>query len=208
MFRTIYEKNRWGEEESRSGEGSSLAATANLRLELPGIIRRLAIGSILDAPCGDFHWMATMGIQDLVDCYHGVDIVPELIAVNQQKWQSDRVTFEVADIVRKQPRRADLILCRHLLIHLPIRDCLQVLRNFAASGSRYLLITDQPEIEENVEILWTGSFRPLNLSLPPFSLPQARLTVADVEDTSILALYEISAIAESLGSRAKSAEAS
>jgi len=78
----------------------------------------------------------------------------------------------------------------------------------AARTNRLVTTTDQPQIEENLEILWTGSFRPLNLSLPPFSFPQPRLTVADVEDTSVLALYEISAIAESLGSRAKSAEAS
>ena len=198
VFRSIYERNKWGNAESRSGHGSSLAATERLRAELPRLLKRFGIRSILDAPCGDFHWMARSRVHHLVDRYHGLDIVPNLIEANRRRWPSERVTFEVADLVKHQLPPADLILCRHLLIHLPMDDCQRVLWNFRASGSRYLLITDQPHIRENVEILWTGSFRPLNLSLPPFSLPRPLVTLDDkqeAEDATVLSLYDLGTIA-------------
>jgi SAM-dependent methyltransferase len=202
VFRTIYKRNKWGSHESRSGSGSTLSATANLRVQLPRLIEGYGVRSMLDAPCGDFHWMNQLGVEDLVDRYCGFDIVPELIAANRRTWGSDRVRFKVADLVKVRVPAVDLILCRHLLIHLPLEDALQVLRNFSASGSRYLLITDQPQTAENVEILWTGSFRPVNLALPPFSLPEPLAILEDRQgkhDATVLSLFDLAAIAERLG---------
>src|SRR5207244_10404718 len=93
------------------------------------------------------------------------------------------------DLVRDRLPKADLILCRHLLIHLPLKDCLSVLRNFQKSGAEYLLITNQENIPENTEILFTGSFRPLNLALPPFNLPEPDAKIADDHEGTYLSLY-------------------
>jgi len=57
VFSQIHRNNLWGEQESVSGNGSSLAATANLRQELPPLLAGLNVTSLLDAPCGDFNWM-------------------------------------------------------------------------------------------------------------------------------------------------------
>jgi hypothetical protein len=54
-FRTIYEQNRWASAESRSGNGSTLAYTADLRKALAQSVARLNVGRLLDAPCGDFN---------------------------------------------------------------------------------------------------------------------------------------------------------
>jgi 2-polyprenyl-3-methyl-5-hydroxy-6-metoxy-1,4-benzoquinol methylase len=99
---------------------------------------------MVDAPCGDFYWLSTLNLESHLDSYRGFDIVPDLIEGNRQKWGSPKISFEVADLVKHAPPKADFILCRHVLIHLPFADCHRMLRNFQASGSEYLLVTNSP----------------------------------------------------------------
>ncbi len=73
VFAGIYSQNLWGHAESVSGAGSSLTATERARRELPAIWQQYQVRSLLDAPCGDFHWMQTIAHQ--LDRYVGVDIV-------------------------------------------------------------------------------------------------------------------------------------
>src|ERR1700739_2313082 len=72
-FQRIHDTNLWGAEASVSGLGSELDATATLRTELPALLRRLQVASLLDAPCGDAGWIlrADLGVRIV-----GVDIVP------------------------------------------------------------------------------------------------------------------------------------
>ena len=48
-FTYIYEANLWKNEESRSGIGSTIANTRNLRKELPRLIQNYGIETLLDA---------------------------------------------------------------------------------------------------------------------------------------------------------------
>jgi len=66
------------------------------------------------------------------------------------------------------------ILCRDPLRHLPLESGQEVLENFRRSGSRWLIASTYPEVTRNEQIAdpVIGS-RPLNLELPPFSLPRA-----------------------------------
>lgn len=194
VFQHIYEKNMWGDGESASGSGSNLAVTAKVRRQLPDMMSTLGITSLLDAPCGDFHWMNDLKIGELLREYYGVDIVRPLIAENQRKYASDTVKFLCLDLVKDALPRADLILCRHLLIHLCLADCLAVIRNFKKSGAGFLLITTQDDVAENQEILFTGSFRPLNLERPPFSFPPRIMLLDDSHgqgDQASLSLYRL-----------------
>jgi hypothetical protein len=54
VFTNIFRKNWWNNGESRSGWGAELKRTVSIRAELPEFVRRHSIGSLLDAPCGDF----------------------------------------------------------------------------------------------------------------------------------------------------------
>src|SRR5688572_15166107 len=76
VFCRIHAANEWGTVESRSGPGSTLARTEHLREGLPRLLDELGVRSLLDAPCGDFHWM--QHVVPHLDRYVGVDIVPEL----------------------------------------------------------------------------------------------------------------------------------
>src|SRR5882757_543401 len=78
VFTNIFRKNWWSNGESRSGWGAELKRTVTIRAELREFARRHSIRSLLDAPCGDFHWMRHVewpaGFR-----YIGADIVPDLV---------------------------------------------------------------------------------------------------------------------------------
>ena len=57
VFQRIADVNHWGNRESVSGDGSTLAYTHNLRHELAKFLRSFRVVSMFDAPCGDFNWM-------------------------------------------------------------------------------------------------------------------------------------------------------
>ena len=168
IFERIYDANLWGDAESASGGGSNSAATDAIRRALPDIFERYGIRSLLDAPCGDFHWMKH--IAGTLDRYTGVDIVRDLIERNTRLYGTDRIRFMCADIVVDPLPEADAVLCRDCFIHLPTRLIRAGLANFRASGVRYLLLTNDCAVETYHDIP-IGSFRPINFRRPPFSFP-------------------------------------
>jgi len=172
-FTRTYKLGGWDKDtsDSASGSGSTLAATEELRRALPALLTQLNIRSMLDAPCGDLHWMKEVLAQLPADFrYHGADIVAPLIA-SLKPQETPRVTFSVRDIIKDELPRAELILCRDCLIHLSTRDIRKALANFRASGAKYLLTTTYPLIEEYKDIV-TGRFRALNLEAAPFNFPE------------------------------------
>jgi hypothetical protein len=164
VFSRIHGERLWGGGESASGIGSTLAATETVRRELPPLLSRLGVRMLLDAPCGDFNWMSAVDLGGVR--YVGVDIVPELVEQNRARFGLE---FLCANIARDPLPRADLVLCRDCLIHLPYRSARAALDNFRRSGAAYLLTTHYPGAP-NRDIL-TGQWRPLDLEGPPFNLP-------------------------------------
>jgi hypothetical protein len=170
IFSTMYRRNSWGKDGSVSGRGSDLAQTATVRRELAKLVSELGVRTMLDAPCGDYFWMKEVPID--LSSYIGADIVPDMIDSNQKKYGRANVSFRVLDIIKDELPRVDLILCRDCLVHLPLQAGLSALRNFVRSGSKYLLTTSYPGVlKRNQQLLITGNWRPLDLQLPPFSLP-------------------------------------
>lgn len=51
-FERVYANREWGTEAEGSGPGSTLAATAELRADLPHLLAKYNIRSIYDAGCG------------------------------------------------------------------------------------------------------------------------------------------------------------
>lgn len=175
VFHKIYAHNLWGDPGSASGGGSSPAATAVVRRQLPPLLQDLRIDVLLDAPCGDFAWTADLA--SAVNRYLGVDIVPALIEQNRRRYGNDRISFVCADLSRDPLPRADLILSRDCFIHLPTRMIRGALRNFRASGTPLLLLSNSPGAPPYLDIP-LGSFRPIDFRQPPFSFP-APLRILD-----------------------------
>jgi hypothetical protein len=174
VFHKIYESNAWNDSESRSGTGSNLQATELIRVEIPKLLSELEIQSLLDAPCGDFHWMGQVDLTGIE--YIGVDVVSELIASNQQKHGKFR--FQKLDIITDDLPRADLILCRDALQHFPYRAIRRTISNFQRSGARYLLATTHPQ-SANRDVPVMSYWRPLNLQADPFRFPVPLRTIED-----------------------------
>jgi hypothetical protein len=168
VFSRIYKKNDWRNSETRSGACSTHAKTAAMRKQLPAFLADLNIKSILDAPCGDFHWMRLVDLG--VEKYIGVDIVADLVAHNRRMYGSPVREFRVLDITTDELPAVDLILCRDCLIHLSFELIHAAIANFKKSGSQYLLTTTHAEIPKNTDIVPGNCFM-INLQLPPFNFP-------------------------------------
>lgn len=189
VFSRIYEKNLWADAESRSGRGSTLARTQVVTAALPVLLDNVGARSLLDAACGDFNWMAQVDLRGV--SYVGVDVVPKLIERNRRLYGDEGRKFLLADITFDPLPEVDVILCRDCLIHHSLNDALAAVRNFRVSNSRYLLATTHPHVRRNIDIQ-TGSWRSLNLQLPPFSFPSpARLLPEDEELGKCLGLWEL-----------------
>jgi hypothetical protein len=168
IFEWIYRTNKWGDAESVSGKGSNLERTRNLRAELPAMLQRLGVRTLLDAPCGDFHWMQHTPLE--LDGYVGADIVQALVERNAAEFGGPHRRFVCLDLATDPLPQADAILCRDCLVHLDLPTIRKVVANLKASGSRYLLTTSHRLHGDYVEKV-TGSHRLINLERPPFRWP-------------------------------------
>lgn len=174
IFSNIYHSNYWNDKDSVSGAGSNLEATAALRLALPPLLAELGVQTMIDIPCGDFYWFKEMDLPDIK--YIGADIVPELVAFCAENYSDENHTFLIADASKRVLPPVDLILCRDMLGHLTNDDVRKVLKNFARSGTRYLLATTFPGRDPNQDIQ-TGQWRPIDLEALRFGLGPAMLLV-------------------------------
>lgn len=174
-FERIQRTNLWGAPTSVSGLGSEDRATAAIRETLPGLLRRLGARSMLDAPCGDAGWIATIKLE--VD-YTGIDIVPSLIEANTARVARREVRgrFLVADITRDSLPACDVILCRDCLVHLSFQNIARAISRFRASGAPFLLVTTFPEWEDNGDCE-DGDWRALNMTKAPFHWPAPRESI-------------------------------
>jgi len=177
-FKIIMRYKMWGSLESISGPGSRLRATKNIRKALPKLWKKYNIKSFMDAPCGDYYWMKEVN-KDTID-YLGIDIVDEIIETNNQKYQDKNIRFKCLDISEDELPKVDMILCKDCLQHLSFENINKTLFNFKKSGSRYLLVTSYPLTKKNWDIK-DGEYRPLNLFIAPFNLPEPLLEIYEGE---------------------------
>ena len=113
VFSDIDERRAWGDAESVSGPGSSLASTASVRDELTRLVYDLGARSLVDAGCGDCHWMNATPLD--ITRYVGVDVVARLVTRNQQEFRDPGRRFLCADITRDDLPQVDIVLCRDSL---------------------------------------------------------------------------------------------
>ncbi len=169
-FVRIHDENRWRSPESRSGKGSTLERTRSVREALPGLVERLGVRTLLDVPCGDFHWMKEVVDQLALERYVGADIVPALVEASRERHGTETRSFLHLDMTRDELPRADLVLCRDGLIHLSFADAARAVERLRASGSTWLLTTTFPGLDVNADKP-SGRSRLLNLEKAPFGWP-------------------------------------
>lgn len=182
--------------ETACGAGSMVENTYQVRGMLPEIFNGLSVSTVLDAPCGDFNWMALTDLSGVN--YIGADYDEEhclsasMRASQPTEYQPKSKVIVTLDVCRDELPSADLMLCRDFLQHLPTDMVFTVLKNFMASHIPWLLATSHDN-SENADIVSAGMFRPLNLMAPPFNLPSPQNFIAD-GDSRIIGLWHRSEI--------------
>ena len=176
IFSDYARSNKWGDKDSLSGKGSNLEATAEVRKFLPALLRELGATSMVDVPCGDFFWMRHVDLTGID--YLGGDIVPDLIQANRQTHARPGIAFQVVDLISGPVPKADVIFVRDCLVHLSHDHVQAALCNIAQSGATWLLTTTFPDTPTNEDIA-TGEWRAIDLTKPPFNLPQPERLVAE-----------------------------
>lgn len=168
-FDNIYEKGVWARGpngKGTSGSGSTVAITSDYRRFLQEFIKSKKIKSVVDAGCGD--WEFSSAVDWNHARYLGVDISATLIADVKKKYESKTVKFKVGDVTESLPP-ADLLICKDVLQHLPVKLIKKFIRNNLKRGKyRWALITndrgtDNPDIQP-------GEYRLINLSAPPLNV--------------------------------------
>lgn len=159
--------------ESKSGLGSYVRNTEEIRDALPALFKKYDIRSIVDCPCGDWNWMRLVPL-DTID-YLGLDIIPALIHENRARYQTPLIRFGVHDMIRDPLPSSDLVICRDFLFHLSLDQIKACMQHIFRSGSRFLLTTSFPWIESNPELTaeeldnqW--GWRMINVERPPIGL--------------------------------------
>jgi hypothetical protein len=170
IFTNIHSTNFWGGEESKSGTGSDLKNTSNIIREIPILLKKYNIKSILDIPCGDFNWFKHINLDQIT--YTGADIVKNLVEQNNLKYKNNNVSFTHLDLITDTLPTVDLVLCRDCLFHLPTNEIIKSINNIKNSNSTYLLTTSYNwrGISNNSEINF-GEWRRINLEIEPFNFP-------------------------------------
>lgn len=177
LFKLIYDKNYWVNKNTRSGNGSDFTETPIIRLQLPYILKKYDIKTVLDLGCGEMFWQKEMDLPFL-QMYIGADIVPNIIEHNKRTISDKRYSFVLLDIVEQEIPCADAIVCRDVFQHLTDHDIKKAIDNIKKSGSRYLITSSFREKTKNidhktksnpVQSKINGSER--NLELAPFNFP-------------------------------------
>lgn len=178
--------------ETRCGYGSTLRFTEPMRPQLGLLLKKLAVRTLVDAPCGDCNWMAHVDLSGVK--YTGIDFDEEHLRAARDRIfdlgfaPRDRIYLRL-DIANSAIPVADLILCRDFMQHLPNETICKVIHNFRKSGSRWLLATNHVG-GENTDISTPGGFHPVNLTRSPFNFLPPLDSIPDGEKR-ILGLWRL-----------------
>jgi hypothetical protein len=143
VFTEIHRRNIWGYQETASGGGSTLHYTKKMREALPELIGDLNVRTLLDLPCGDFHWMSEVNLP--ITHYIGSDIVPGMVENARNRYGRSEPEFRILDLCKDVLPQADLLLCRDCLMHLSEEMIFLALANIIRSDIKYLLISTYPD---------------------------------------------------------------
>lgn len=175
-FSAIYRDNGFVGTESLSGAGSTRFQTRVIRQKIPDLFRELGVKSLVDIPCGDFHWMRDVDLTDIH--YTGADVVDEMVRKNQLLFGGSLRAFECVNLITGPLPDADLVFCRDCLVHLPFEDALAAIETIRQSKCKWLLTTTFTRDTPNADLDAAG-WRALNLTLPPFNLPPPTMMISE-----------------------------
>jgi len=170
-FESIYKNADWGTNDGgagNSGLGSRVETTLLYRTFLVQFMKNNEIHSVVDAGCGDWEFSKTIDWKGID--YRGYDIVAPVIESNKRLYGKPNVQFFHADIVEHDLPKADLLVVKNVLQHLPNADVKKFLAVQVPKFKHVLLMNGVNHTTltgANDDIL-PGGFRNLDPTAPPF----------------------------------------
>ncbi|MEA2824301.1 MAG: hypothetical protein QOF03_783 [Alphaproteobacteria bacterium] len=177
VFADIYRHATWGRNDQgagNSGPGSTLQSTLVYRTFLQAFLKDCDIRSVVDAGCGDWEFSQALDWNGID--YKGFDVVESAIAQNKQRFAKANIQFFAGNVVELNLPPADLLICKHVLQHLPTKDVQKFLNQMPKY--KHVLLTNSVNSDTmsaaNGDIA-VGSFRTLDPTAPPFNLPGTKV---------------------------------
>jgi 2-polyprenyl-3-methyl-5-hydroxy-6-metoxy-1,4-benzoquinol methylase len=175
-FETVYAENLWKNEESVSGEGSTLKCSDMYLSFLKQFVTNNDIKNILDLGCGDFNLMKHFNYEDIK--YVGVDLVNELIKKNNINYGKHNIKFLNRMIHNYEfEEKYDLIICKDVLQHWSIENVITFLK--LIKNYKYCLLINDFKNDKykapigfkifNADII-DGWYTPIDLSIEPYNV--------------------------------------
>lgn len=115
--------------ETKSGLGSFVSNTEEVRYALSIILKKYGIQSVVDCPCGDWNWMRLVPLEGID--YLGLDIIPELRTSNRALYDYALIRFGVHDMTADVLPKCDLVICRDILFYLSLDNITAIWSDFA-----------------------------------------------------------------------------
>ncbi len=141
-FSTIYQSHAWGSRQDGpfcSGDGSIREDAVGPYCDMVrGFVEDNNIKRVVDLGCGDFGVGSRLIGPDVH--YTGVDVVPDLISYNQERFGSPGVEFRRLNIIEDDPPPGDLCLVRQVLQHLSNAQIQRTLKSL--TRYRYVIVTE------------------------------------------------------------------
>jgi SAM-dependent methyltransferase len=161
-FSAIYENKVWG---GGSGASGPDLTRPYMRM-LADFVHNNAVTSVVDVGCGDWQFSTEMDWSGIR--YHGFDVVESVVEANKASFASDTISFQTMCSINDLPR-ADLVVCKDVLQHLPNQDVNEYLDYFS-SCYKYAIVTNDifPDAYTNADIRH-GAGRALRLDQAPFN---------------------------------------
>ena len=189
VFQRIYSEKVWGYDSDNEG-GSGLGShdkriISNYIKDISDLIdsKELAAFTWLDLGCGDFN--IGRHLAKLVNFYHGVDVVPEVVLRNKKLFRDANTKFSYCNIVVDNLPDADVCLIRQVFQHLSNNDILKVLPKL--TKYKYIIFSDHQTahnllVDKNVDIITGAGIRlslgsAVYLDSPPFSIPKHKISL-------------------------------
>ncbi|MDB9812647.1 class I SAM-dependent methyltransferase [Candidatus Pelagibacter sp.] len=193
IFKHIFESGYWldydtHKNQSRSGKGSNFENTLQLQNNLKVFFKENKVRKILDIGCGDFNWMSILLKEIDYESYIGLDIVSSLVDHNNQKYGTEKIKFITKDFVNDDLdffNEFDFILIRHVFIHLKNSNINNIIDKVKKINFRYLGITSDPNLINNLDLKTEGRYRDINLSIKPFCLEKPLQILNDIDTSRV-----------------------